>query len=174
MRDQDRLLQRYVDGELPADQGAALRHMLATDAVLHQALAKLEGLHGQLARAHQRQDQDHDLLVSIREKLPLAAPARSRQLRVADIVFLVSLTTTIGLIYGLVGSFHDLIPLTVVAILSMVCGAILITMARPLQDMKTGLISRFAQSRFNLGCSDVAIYRVVGITIFIGGIWLIR
>lgn len=172
MRDADQLLQRYLDGELDAAQSAAMQHMLAGDERLRTQLTSLERLNGLLKTAYLSENADHESVAAVCAKLAPAAPMRQRQMRVLDVLTLAAFVAMTALIYGLVGSFEDIVPLSLIAILSMVVGGALVALAQPLQEMKTGLLSKLFQRRFNLGCSDVTVYRAVGLTIFVGGLWL--
>jgi anti-sigma factor RsiW len=172
MRQDDQLLQRYLDGELDAAQSAAMQHMLAGDERLRTHLTALERLNGLLKTAYLSENADRESVAAICAKMPVAAPMRQRQMRVIDVLTLASFVAMTALVYGLVGSFEDFVPLSLIAILSMVVGGALVALAQPLQAIKSGLLTKLFQQRFNLGCSDVTVYRAVGLTIFIGGLWL--
>jgi anti-sigma factor RsiW len=172
MQQADQFLQRYLDGELDAAQSAAMQHMLAGDERLRAQMTALERLGGLLTAAHLGKTAEQESLARICAKLPNAAPMRQRHMRVIDVMALTAFVAMTALIYGLVGSFEDFVPLSLIAILSMVVGGALLALAQPLQEIKTGLLSKLFQRRFNLGCSDVTVYRAIGLTIFVGGLWL--
>jgi anti-sigma factor RsiW len=177
MHDRDRTLQRSIDGELGAAENAAVQHLLAADSAARdhaRSLERLDRLLRTRATALARGHEAHDQVVSgIVRRMPSGAPERQKQLRLLDLVFAGGALTAVVLFYGLVGSLRDLLPLTAMAVASFIAGLVLIVMARPLRKVETGFITRVLRKRVNLGSGDLLVYRVTGIAIVIGGIWLL-
>lgn len=177
MDDRHRLLQRSIDGELGAAENAALQHLLAADAAARDAGRQLERLDQALrARASllvADTSTNDERVALIAARLPAAAPQKQQQLRLVDLAFAVIALTAVALFYGLVGTLRDLLPLTAMAIGSLVAGALLVLMAGPLRAVETSFISRVLNKRLNIGSGDLLVYRVTGIAIVLGGIWLL-
>jgi anti-sigma factor RsiW len=171
----DRLVQRYVDGELSAGQNAAVAELVRSRPETAKTLAQLEYVHEQLtAHAGERFVSDtHEVMSALLARLPTTPPVRQGQLRLLDVSLAAVMITVIVLrCFGLAGSFRDLVPLTILAFASMLAGGLLILMAGPLRATHSGMMKRLLYRRVNVGTGGVAVYRVVGIAIFIGGIWL--
>ncbi len=177
MDSRQRIVQRSVDGELGAAENAALTHLLTSDQDARDTAQRMEGL-DRLLRADAarlaRDEAADDLLVAkICNHLPAGSPQRQQQIRIYDVAFAGIALTAVVLFYGLVGSMRDLLPLTSLAIISLAAGVLLVGLASPLRKAETSVFSRIMRKRMNIGDGDLMVYRVTGIAIVIGAIWLL-
>ena len=85
-----------------------------------------------------------------------------------------ALVGIIGSLYGLAGTLRDLLPLTIVAVCSIVIGAVCIAAAGPLLRVEAKAANRLLRKRIAIGNADVWTFRMVGLAIVVGGIWLAR
>lgn len=172
-----RLLQRYVDGELGADEAAAARHLIAGNAAARDEIGRLEHLHARLERLAQLEavavDANHEAVSAICRRLPATAPQRQRRLPAYQLLTAVAAVAVIGLAYGLAGHRRDLLPLSVMAVISLVIGLILIVMAGPLLRGDGGALARLLRRPVTVGTADVWTCRAIGLAIVIGGIYLV-
>ncbi|MBA3684829.1 MAG: hypothetical protein H0W72_06260 [Planctomycetes bacterium] len=175
MHDTDRLLQRYVDGELGADQAAAVGHLVAADAGAAARLRRFEGADRLLAEhADGLPSTDADeFLRSIMRGVPQQPPKRHASVRLGDVLLASSLVATFALLAGLSRTCADLVPLTLVALVSMIVGLVLVAAAKPLIQGERALLGRILGKRVGVGEGGVLAYRVAGVAIVLGGIWMV-
>ncbi len=177
MDSRERIVQRSVDGELGAAENAALQHLLASDQDARDTAQRMEGLDRLLradaARLTRDEAADDMRVARICAKLPAGAPQRQQQLRLLDLIFAGIALTAVTLFYGLVGTMRDLLPLTSLAVISLIAGVLLISLASPLRRVETSFFSNLMKKRLNIGDGDLLVYRVTGIAIVIGAIWLL-
>ena len=171
---QQQLIQRYLDGACDAAEAATAQKLLESKPELRQQ----EELHSDLAGLWQARqatlrpsDQD-ELAESIMNALPKQAPEAEPMLSIANMAMLFIMLSIIGLTFNLVGTFGDLLNLSLIAALSCGVGIILTALARPLRQAEASLFDRLLSKRVSISQMDVITYRVAGIALVIGAAWL--
>jgi hypothetical protein len=176
MTPNERLLQRFHDGELTQAEAAGVKHLLAQQPGLQRASVQLETLDG-LFKTHASQLQLSDpaaLAERIRYHLPSAIPKRQVQVSVMHVVASVVLVCFVGM--GVLLADHlkwilnDVVPLWSLALLSMASGAALLVAARPLLRLEAGLVQWMLRRRLSVGDGEVLVCRTLGVALIIGGI----
>ncbi len=175
MDDTDRILQRYVDGELDADKAAAVAHLAAANAGAAVRLRLLETADRLLSEhaATLPVSDPHALLGSAMARLPAGAPQRRSHVRVGDMAFASTIIATVGVLAGVSRRMSDVLPLTLLALVSMAVGTALILGAGPLLRGEHPLLSRVLGKRIEVADGGVLLYRLTGIAIVLGGIWMV-
>ncbi|MBA2480786.1 MAG: hypothetical protein H0V44_08995 [Planctomycetes bacterium] len=167
--------QRLIDGELTAGEAAGTERSLRDRPQLaaeHQALADLHRAMTAGARPLDPQHH-HALLARITEHLPDHRPAAYASLRPADILYTTVVLISIGMGYGLVGTFMGQSFLVVAfAAISVVIGCLMIIMAGMLRRAESGILSQLLRKPVVIGPADALVYRAAGLGLALGGIWL--
>jgi anti-sigma factor RsiW len=167
--------QRLLDGELNAGEASAIERSLRDRpdlAAEHQALS---GLHRAMTAAARPIDPErhHALLARITERLPDHRPAAYASLRPADILYTTMVLISIGLGYGLVGTFlHQSLIVVAFAVVSVVVGCLMIVLASMLRRAESGILSQLLRKPVVIGPADALVYRATGLGLAVGGIWL--
>jgi anti-sigma factor RsiW len=175
MPDNDILLQRAVDGQLGPAENAAVRCMIAGDpqiAAREQALTGLDQLLRQAA-APRRQLADHQRLRErIMARLPANRPIEQVQLRIGDVVLGTAVIGLLVMTYGTLGLVLDRsLLLVLLAGISLVAGCGLLAFAGALRG-DLPMLGMLLRRRIAVGPGEVLVYRAIGLTIAVGGIWL--
>jgi len=174
MNTHDLLIQRYLDGELGEAQAAAVDHLLHDDPAAADLLRRLRALGGALQRRAERfQHTAQPLLTAISERLPSILPVRSHHLSLVQLAIAGSAIPMAILLFGLKGSYKDMVNLTALAGLSILCGALLIAGAQSLSGVPRGWLGSMLRYRLSIGRHDRLLYRATGLVIVAGGIYLL-
>lgn len=172
MTPNERLLQRALDGALDRHASAAAEHL---DAPRLAALRVLDG--GLKELAAPVREQRADLQASIVVRLPAHPPQRQVRVRALDLIYAAIAATVVVVTYGILGTavksqLQMAIVLSWAVGLSMVAGMALMCMPGLLRAGESGLLSRLLGKPVAIGPADVLVYRAVGASLVVAGLWL--
>ncbi|MFW5830579.1 MAG: anti-sigma factor family protein [Planctomycetota bacterium] len=172
MNDRERLLQRYVDGELDRDAMRSCEALLAGDPELAERLAAWECTGSDYRALHRHVPGSAEQRVArIMEDLPQAVPARTSAWSLVDLIYLGVVVIMIGLGFGLLAEMPRLLPLSLVMVGSLLVGGMLLLLAEPLRQVETSLMTRLLRRRVPVRGADVLVVRAAGVALIIGAIW---
>ncbi len=175
MQPNDRLLQRFHDGELTQAEAAGIEHLLAQQPSLLAASQQLDQL-DQLLKAHVERTVTSDpaeLADRIRYHLPTTIPKREVQVSVMHVVAAVVMVCFVAMGVILADNMkwilHDVVPMWSLALIAMLCGGALLIAARPLLRLEAGIIQWMLRRRLAVGDGEVLVCRALGVALIIGG-----
>ena len=194
MKPADHLLQQLIDGEASGAQAAAAERLIAADPALterYKFLSDLDLLAKRRAGAHTGEHTAGAVVTArIMEALPeLPAPSRRVHVEIGTAVATLLVSSICAAAFGVVGTMDDLLPLTWMALASIVGGLVIVVglgRYRSSRDEDTGtwssgrlraptppsLMQRLLGYRFALGDGERLLYRAVGCILFVGGCYL--
>jgi len=124
----ERLLQTMIDGESTAAEAAAAERILDADPALreqHKLLSELDLTARRRAALVTAQHTDHDQLVAaVMARLPAEEPSRRLHVEFGTALATLLISTVAAAGYGVAGTMDDLLPLTWMAIASVVVGLV--------------------------------------------------
>jgi anti-sigma factor RsiW len=172
----DLLLQRYRDGRLGRDEAAALERMVAADPGLAARAQGLSELDGGLRQLAARQGDDHHLLAErITAALPPGRPRAEARISLRDLVFACMTAGVVAMTYVVIATITNQVQLLVaLALVSLVAGCVVMLLAGSLRRAEADVLGRLLGKRISVGPGDVLIYRAVGLSLAVGGVWLAR
>ena len=168
-----RLLQRYHDGEASRAQAIGAERLLAADPALRAQARNLEMLnqamhdHARMSRACDRSPSG--LVSAAMQRLPNRVPRRQVRLSVGQLS--VASAALVAIIIGsaLTERLREVMPANAVALMCLLAGIAVVLAARPLVQIEASLFSRLMRRRLAVGDGDVLVCRVLGIALLIGG-----
>ncbi len=175
MQANERLLQRFHDGELTQAEAAGVEHLLAQQPALRAASLQLDALDG-LFKEHATRvhaTSTADLVQRIRANLPLTVPKREVQVSVMHVVASVVLACFVAMGVFLADNLkwllNDMIPMWSLALIAMACGLSMLVAARPLLHLEAGIFQWMLRRRLAVGDGEVLVCRVFGVALILGG-----
>lgn len=177
MDHRDLLIQRYVDGCCDRAEAAVVEAWLAAgDPQVRQRIEAAQRLHRLLlAESRQAPGLDReDLAQRIIAAVPLTPPVRSPRIGVGQILAAALVVACVGLVAGLASQdpFRRLLDLALIAWCAMGLGFAILVLARPLRRLENCVMSRLLRRQIALNSADVLVYRVAGLAVVIGGLYL--
>jgi hypothetical protein len=174
---EQRLLQRYHDGEASRAEAAGAERLLSEQPQLRPLSQRLEALDRlfaervQTIRRHGRSASE--VIKAAMAQLPNRVPRRQARLTVAHVAMV--LITVMVIVMGslITERMRDIVPVDMVALVAAVCGIALLLAARPLVRIEASLFSRLMRRSLAVGDGDVLVCRVLGLALLIGGSHLV-
>ena len=179
MNPQQRLLQRDLDGALPRSESAAVAGLAAADPTLTRIKGDLLQLDADLKRMSVLNPvaDEADARAQIMAALPLGLPTRHVQVRPIDVVYAMCAVALVVIAYGALAiARHTILEQTAVLVwlvgLSLLAGLALVLAPGFLRSCESGLLARVLGRPVAIGAADALVYRAVGASLVIGGLWL--
>ena len=179
MTPRQRLLQRDLDGALPRSESAAVAGLVAVDPALMRARGELQQLDADLKRmsASLTVAEEAYLRAQIMAALPLGLPTREVQVRPIDVVYAMCAVALVVIVYGTLATARQTI-LEQTAVLvwlvgfSLLAGSAMVLAPGFLRSCESGFLARVLGRPVAIGAADALVYRAVGASLVIGGLWL--
>ena len=179
MNPQLRLLQRDLDGALPRSESAAVAGLVAADPALTRARGDLQQLDADLKRMSAPHAVANEVMVRahIMAALPPGLPTRQVQVRPLDVVYAMCSVALVVIAYGTVATASQTI-LEQTAVLvwlvgfSLLAGLALVLAPGFLRSCESGFLARVLGRPVAIGAADALVYRAVGASLVISGLWL--
>ena len=179
MTPQQRLLQRDLDGALPRSESAAVAALAAADPALARVRGDLLQLDADLKRvsAPLPVADEAGVRARIMAALPLGSPARQLHVRPLDAVYAMCAVALVVIAYGsLATASQTILEQTAVLVwlvgFSLLAGLALLLAPGLLRSCESGLWARVVGRPVAIGATDALVYRAVGASLLIGGLWL--
>jgi len=182
-----------VDGEANGAEAAAAERLVSADPQLQQRYKFLSDLDLTAKHRARRVTAEHTaggvLTAQIMDALPTAQPSRRIHVEIGTAVAALLVSSVCAAAFGIVGTMDDLLPLTWMALGSIVCGLVIVVglgRFRRRRDEDTSTFSsgrlraptppslgqRLFGLRFALGDGERLLYRALGCIMLIGGCYL--
>jgi len=174
---EQRLLQRYHDGEASRAEAAGAERLLSEQPQLRPLSQRLEALDRLFAervqniRRHGRSASQ--VVRAAMARLPNRVPRRQARLTVGHVAMALIALTAIVMGSLITERMRNLLPVDTVALLAVVFGITLLLAARPLVRIEASLFSRLMRRSLAVGDGDVLVCRVLGLALLIGGSHLV-
>ena len=179
MTPQQRLLQRDLDGAMPRSESAAVAGLVAADPALTRVRGDLQQLDADLKQLSAPQTVTDEAFVraQIMAALPLGLPTRQVQVRPIDMVYAMCVIALVVIAYGtLATASRTILEQTAVLVwlvgFSLLAGLALVLAPAFLRSCESGFLARVLGRPVAIGAADALVYRAVGASLVIGGLWL--
>jgi anti-sigma factor RsiW len=174
---EQRLLQRYHDGEASRAEAAGAERLLSEQPELRPLSQRLEALDRlfaervQTIRRHGRSASQ--VIQAAMARLPNRVPRRQARLSVGHAAMGLSALMAVVMGSAIAERMRDIVPVDTVALFAALCGLALLVAARPLVRIEATLFARLMRRSLAVGDGDVLVCRVLGLALLIGGSHLV-